>query len=76
MAACIYFDSSAENYVEVYKARAEDEDKEFNVENDARDAVTQTVRDAYSHFIKEWWPKEQARLAALNKDNPGIEMDI
>jgi len=87
-AACIYFDGSAENYIDGYNARADDreedeeesdgyfEDEDKSVEDDARDNVGQTVKDAYSHFMKEWWPKEQARLAALNKDNPGIEMDI
>lgn len=73
-AACMYFDSSAENFVDGYKAIA-DEEEEENVEDNARDAVTQTVKDAYNYFMG-WWSKEQARLAALNKDNPGIEMDI
>ena len=83
-AACVYFDASAENFVAGYQARAEySEDEEEaeldtmdNLEDNARDAVTQTVKDAYTHFMEVWWPKEQARRAALNKDNPGIEMDI
>ena len=29
----------------------------------------------YDEFIP-WYKYEQTRLAALNKDNPGIEMDI
>ena len=73
-AACMFFDGSAENYVDGYSARSGEE--EGNIEDNARDVVAQTVKDAYSNFIEVWWPKEQARLAALNKDNPGIEMDI
>ena len=82
-AACVYFDASAENFVAGYQARAEySEDEEEaeldamdNLEDNARDVVERIVKDAYSHFM-EWWSKEQARRAALNKDNPGIEMDI
>ena len=66
-AACEFFDNMAQNYVDYYG---------YHKSKEARDQITSMVSDAYSDFIGEWWPKEQARLAALNKDNPGIEMDI
>ena len=73
-AACMYFDASAENYVDGYSARSGEE--EGNIEDNARDVTTRVIRKAYNYFMRDWWPKEQARLAALNKGNPGIEMDI
>ena len=42
------------------------------VDNKANIMVTNIVYDEF----KNWLEQEQKRLAALNKDNPGIEMDI
>lgn len=72
-AACMYFDASAENFVDGYEF--DKRNFEINVEDNARDAVTQTVKNAYDEFIP-WYKYKQKRLAALNKDNPGLEMDI
>jgi len=38
-------------------------------------AIKYTLMNLYDEFIP-WYKYEQKRLAALNKDNPGIEMDI
>ena len=42
------------------------------INSQARKMVTKIVYDGF----KAWYEQEQKRLAALNKDNPGIEMDI
>jgi hypothetical protein len=39
-------------------------------------AERDTVLDTYNFEFLPWHEQEQKRLAALNKDNPGIEMDI
>ena len=38
-------------------------------------AIKYTLMNLYDEFLP-WYKYEQKRLAALNKDNPGIEMDI
>ena len=63
--ACQFFDNMAENYSDGgYTKKVFDE------------IILGMLSDLYEDFIKIWWPQEQKRLAALNKDNPGIEMDI
>ena len=42
------------------------------INSNAKRMVTKIVYDGF----KTWYDQEQKRLAALNKDNPGIEMDI
>ena len=38
--------------------------------------ITTAVSKLYKEGFLPWREQEQKRLAALNKDNPGIEMDI
>jgi len=49
------------------------DDKEDN--RKMNKAIKYTLKNLRNKFLS-WWKQEQKRLAALNKDNPGIEMDI
>ena len=68
--ACRFFDNYAANV----------RDSELALSDDAAektyDYMSGMISEYYEQFIKEWWPQEKKRLAALNKNNPGIEMDI
>lgn len=64
--ACRFFDN--------YAANVRDGEARDNFKND--DYMSGMISEYYEQFIKVWWPQEKKRLAALNKNNPGIEMDI
>ena len=68
--ACWFFDNYAANVRDSELGLSDDADEETYV------YMSGMISEYYEQFIKEWWPQEKKRLAALNKNNPGIEMDI
>jgi hypothetical protein len=68
--ACRFFDNYAANVRDSELALSDDASEE------TYDYMSGMISEYYEQFIKEWWPQEKKRLAALNKNNPGIEMDI
>jgi len=68
--ACWFFDNYAANVRDSELALSDDADEK------TYDYMSGMISEYYEQFIKEWWPQEKKRLAALNKNNPGIEMDI
>ncbi len=68
--ACRFFDNYAANVRDSELALSDDADEK------TYDYMSGMISEYYEQFIKEWWPQEKKRLAALNKNNPGIEMDI
>jgi hypothetical protein len=68
--ACRFFDNYAANVRDSELALSDDASEE------TYDYMSGMISEYYEQFIKEWWPQEKKRLAALNKNNTGIEMDI